>query len=150
MPLLNRRRSARKRSRDTGEHKRSEPSRVHPRPKSGQPPIIDVEDGTVVYPGGHLALDRLSLEIGRGEFAFVVGPTGCGKSTLIKMLIREIEPAAGKVRIAGRDINELDPDRTPYLRRSPPRSVCPFTVSADDLAWSVTPSAEDFACSFTS
>ena len=76
-----------------------------------------MEDGTVVYPGGHLALDRLSLQVGRGEFAFVVGPTGCGKSTLIKMLIREIEPAAGRVRIAGRDINELDPDRTPYLRR---------------------------------
>ncbi len=117
MPLLNRRRSARKRSRDTGEHKRREPRRADPRPKSGQPPIIDVEDGTVVYPGGHVALDRLSLQIGRGEFAFVVGPTGCGKSTLIKMLIREIEPAAGHVRIAGRDINELDPDRTPYLRR---------------------------------
>ena len=117
MPLLNRRRSARKRSRDTGEHKRPAPRRAHPRPKGGQPPIIDVEDGTVVYPGGQVALDRLSLQIGRGEFAFVVGPTGCGKSTLIKMLIREIEPAAGRVRIAGRDINELDPDRTPYLRR---------------------------------
>jgi len=117
MPLLNRRRSARKRSRDTGEHKRPAPRRVQPRPKSGQPPIIEVEDGTVVYPGGQVALDRLSLQIGRGEFAFVVGPTGCGKSTLIKMLIREIEPAAGRVRIAGRDINELDPDRTPYLRR---------------------------------
>ena len=106
-----------KRSRDRGEHGRPEPRRGHPRQKDGQPPIIEVEDGTVVYPGGHLALDRLSLQVGRGEFAFVVGPTGCGKSTLIKMLIREIEPAAGRVRIAGRDINELDPDRTPYLRR---------------------------------
>ncbi len=117
MPLLSRRRSATKRSRDRGEHGRPEPRRGHPRQKDGQPPIIEVEDGTVVYPGGHLALDRLSLQVGRGEFAFVVGPTGCGKSTLIKMLIREIEPAAGRVRIAGRDINELDPDRTPYLRR---------------------------------
>ena len=116
MPLLSRRRSATKRSRARGEH-RPEPRRGHPRQKGGQPPIIDVEDGTVVYPGGHVALDRLSLQVGRGEFAFVVGPTGCGKSTLIKMLIREIEPAAGHVRIAGRDINELDPDRTPYLRR---------------------------------
>ena len=116
MPLLSRRRSATKRSRARGEH-RPEPRRGHPRQKGDQPPIIDVEDGTVVYPGGHVALDRLSLQVGRGEFAFVVGPTGCGKSTLIKMLIREIEPAAGHVRIAGRDINDLDPDRTPYLRR---------------------------------
>jgi cell division transport system ATP-binding protein len=115
MPLLNRRRSATKRAREGGEHRRRAPRR--PRAQSGQPPIISVEDGTVVYPGGHVGLDRISLEIGRGEFAFVVGPTGCGKSTLIKMLIREIEPAAGRVRIAGKDINELDHNRTPYLRR---------------------------------
>ena len=76
-----------------------------------------VDDATVVYPGGHVALERLSLEIDRGEFAFIVGPTGCGKSTLIKMLIREIEPAAGTVQIAGKDINEMPADRTPYLRR---------------------------------
>jgi cell division transport system ATP-binding protein len=117
MPLLNRRRSARKRSRDRGEHTRRSPSLARSRPRSDQPPIIEVQEGTVVYPGGHVALDRISLQVGRGEFAFVVGPTGCGKSTLIKLLIREVEPAAGEVRIAGRDINELDPDRTPYLRR---------------------------------
>ena len=117
MPLLNRRRSASKRSRDAGEHKRRAPKRARPRPQSGQPPIISVEDATVVYPGGQVALDRVSLEIDRGEFAFVVGPTGCGKSTLIKMLIRDVEPAAGTVKIAGKDINELDHNRTPYLRR---------------------------------
>ena len=62
-------------------------------------------------PGRAGALDRVSLEIDRGEFAFVVGPTGCGKSTLIKMLIRDVEPAAGTVKIAGKDINELDHNR---------------------------------------
>ncbi|MGH2985655.1 MAG: cell division ATP-binding protein FtsE [Solirubrobacterales bacterium] len=117
MPLLKSRRASRRRDRDRDEHRRRAPRPSRQRPKSGQPPIISVEDGTVVYPGGHVALERISLEIDRGEFAFVVGPTGCGKSTLIKMLIREIEPAAGRVRIAGKDINELDPDRTPYLRR---------------------------------
>jgi cell division transport system ATP-binding protein len=117
MPLLNRRRSAGKRSRDRGAHTRRSPSLARSRPRSDQPPIIEVQEGTVVYPGGHVALDRISLQVGRGEFAFVVGPTGCGKSTLIKLLIRELEPAAGKVRIAGRDINELDANRTPYLRR---------------------------------
>jgi cell division transport system ATP-binding protein len=116
MPLLSRRRSA-KRSREGGDHKRRSPRRSGPRPQSGQPPIIAVEDATVVYPGGHVALERLSLEVQRGEFAFITGPTGCGKSTLIKMLIREIEPAEGRVRIAGRDINHLDHNRTPYLRR---------------------------------
>jgi cell division transport system ATP-binding protein len=88
------------------------------RPERGaRPPIVELRDTTVVYPGGHVGLERVSLAINRGEFAFVVGPTGCGKSTLIKMLIRELRPASGKVLIAGRDINELPADRVPMLRR---------------------------------
>jgi cell division transport system ATP-binding protein len=116
MPLLSRRRSARKRSREAGEH-RAAPRRPRAPRSAGGVPIIAVEDATVVYPGGHVALDRVSLEVDRGEFAFVVGPTGCGKSTLIKTLIRDVEPASGLVRIAGKDINQLDHSRTPYLRR---------------------------------
>ncbi len=117
MPLLTRR-SRRTRERDSGEHRRRRAPRGERSPKrSGQPPIISVYDATVVYPGGHVALERLSLEVQRGEFAFITGPTGCGKSTLIKMLIRDIEPAAGTVQIAGKDINSMPADRTPYLRR---------------------------------
>jgi cell division transport system ATP-binding protein len=85
-----------------------------PAPK---PPIVALKDATVVYPGGHVALERVTLEIERGEFAFVVGPTGCGKSTLIKMLIREVEPASGLVEIAGYDINDLPMAKVPHLRR---------------------------------
>ena len=48
------------------------------------PPIVELRDATVVYPGGHVALERVTFALDRGEFAFVVGPTGCGKSTLIK------------------------------------------------------------------
>jgi cell division transport system ATP-binding protein len=86
-------------------------------PESVRPPIVQLRDATVVYPGGHVALERVSLEVERGEFAFVVGPTGCGKSTLIKLLIREVEPASGQVLIAGHDINELPPGKVPLLRR---------------------------------
>jgi cell division transport system ATP-binding protein len=81
------------------------------------PPIIELRDATVVYPGGHVGVERVSFALRRSEFAFVVGPTGCGKSTLIKMLIREVEPASGEVRIAGRDINRLQRGRLPHLRR---------------------------------
>ena len=117
MPLLTRR-SSRRRDRDTGEHRRRRaPGGARSPKRSGQPPIISVYDATVVYPGGHVALEHLSLEVQRGEFAFITGPTGCGKSTLIKMLIRDIEPAAGTVQIAGKDINSMPADRTPYLRR---------------------------------
>jgi cell division transport system ATP-binding protein len=116
MPLLTRR-STKTRNRDQADHARREPRGRRAQRSSGQPPIISVEDATVVYPGGHVAIDRLSLDIDRGEFAFITGPTGCGKSTLIKTLIREVEPVEGSVRIAGKDINEMASDRTPYLRR---------------------------------
>jgi cell division transport system ATP-binding protein len=86
--------------------------------RPGGKPIIELRDVTKVYPGGHMALDRVSLAIDRGDFAFLVGPTGCGKSTLIKMLIRELEATEGTVRIAGRDIGALPEKKIPQLRRN--------------------------------
>jgi cell division transport system ATP-binding protein len=85
--------------------------------RRARPPIVELRDTTVVYPGGHVALERVSLKVHRSEFVFVVGPTGCGKSTLIKMLIKEVEPASGQVLIAGRDINRMPKKRVPFLRR---------------------------------
>ena len=82
-----------------------------------RPPIVELREATVVYPGGHVGLERVSLEVERGEFAFVVGPTGCGKSTLIRMLIREVDAASGKVLIAGRDIERMPSKKVPLLRR---------------------------------
>lgn len=88
------------------------------RPRKGGAPIIELRDVSKVYHGGHLALDRVSLAINRGEFVFLVGPTGCGKSTLIKTLIRELEPTDGTVSIAGRDIGKLPDKKIPQLRRN--------------------------------
>jgi cell division transport system ATP-binding protein len=88
------------------------------RRRPGGRPIIELRDVTKVYPGGHMALDRVSLAIDRGEFAFLVGPTGCGKSTLIKLLIRELAATEGVVRIAGRDIGALPEKKIPQLRRN--------------------------------
>jgi cell division transport system ATP-binding protein len=112
MALTRSRRRPRTRGREA-----AAPARARERTQQPRPPIVALRDATVVYPGGHVALERVSLEIERGEFAFVVGPTGCGKSTLIKLLIREIEPASGRVLIAGRDINELPAKKVPLLRR---------------------------------
>jgi len=87
------------------------------RPAAIAPPVVELRELTQVYPGGHIGLDRVTLEVQRGEFAFVVGPTGCGKSTLIKLLIGEVRPASGQVLIAGRDIDSLSPKKLPFLRR---------------------------------
>jgi len=91
-----------------------EPQRRRP----GGKPIIELRDVTKVYPGGHMALDRVSLAVDRGEFVFLVGPTGCGKSTLIKTLICDEEATDGTVRIAGRDIGALPEKKIPQLRRN--------------------------------
>ncbi|MDX6633541.1 MAG: cell division transport system ATP-binding protein [Solirubrobacterales bacterium] len=89
-------------------------------PPSGsyESPIVELREVSKVYPGGHVGLDRVSLSVFRGEFLFLVGPTGCGKSTFIKLLIRELAPNAGQVRIAGRDIGSLPEKRIPQLRRN--------------------------------
>ncbi len=86
--------------------------------RAGGRPIIELRDVTKVYPGGHMALDRVSLAVDRGEFVFLVGPTGCGKSTLIKTLIRDEAATEGAVRIAGRDIGALPEKKIPQLRRN--------------------------------
>jgi cell division transport system ATP-binding protein len=82
-----------------------------------RPPIVEMRRVTKVYPGGHVGLERVSLRVDRGEFVFLVGPTGCGKTTLIKTLIRELEPTEGEVLIAGRDISTLRDKKVPQLRR---------------------------------
>jgi cell division transport system ATP-binding protein len=116
MALLRTRKRGRSRTRES--HPPARAAREErARRAAPQPPIVELEDASVVYPGGHLGLDRVSLQVERGEFMFLVGPTGCGKSTFIKLLIREVELANGGLWIAGRDINALPADRTPYLRR---------------------------------
>jgi cell division transport system ATP-binding protein len=84
----------------------------------GGTPVVQLRDVTVVYPGGNVGLDGVSLAIDRGEFAFFVGATGCGKSTFIRLLMREVGAARGQVLIAGRDIVSLPEKKVPKLRRN--------------------------------
>jgi cell division transport system ATP-binding protein len=81
-------------------------------------PVVQFEDVSKVYDGGHVGLDRVSMRIGRGEFVFLVGPTGCGKSTCIRLLMKELEATSGIVSVAGRSLNDITPKRLPYLRRN--------------------------------
>ena len=69
------------------------------------------------YADGIKALRDVSLEIGAGEFVFIVGPTGAGKTTVLKMIYREETPTRGTVRVEGRDVTRMRPRDVPYLRR---------------------------------
>ena len=81
-------------------------------------PVVEFKNVTKVYDGGSVGLDRASMRIGRGEFVFLVGATGCGKSTCIRLLMKELEASQGEILIAGRSLSEIPRDRVPYLRRN--------------------------------
>ena len=81
-------------------------------------PVIDLDGVTKVYDGGQVALDRVSFRMARGELVFLVGATGCGKSTLMRLLLKEMEPSQGEIRIAGRELGAIAAKRVPMLRRN--------------------------------
>jgi cell division transport system ATP-binding protein len=79
--------------------------------------LIQVRGVSKAYPGGLLALNRVSLDIRKGEFVFIVGQSGAGKSTLVKLLYREEVPTEGRVMVAGKDVTRMRRREVPFLRR---------------------------------
>ena len=79
--------------------------------------LIRIRDIKKTYKNGVTALYDLTLTIKKGEFVFVIGHTGCGKSTLIKMLYREESPDKGSINVGGIDVTKLKNRKTYKLRR---------------------------------
>ena len=89
---------------------------------AGDPPeprriSIALEDVSKVYPNGRRALADVDLAVPDGDFVFLVGPSGAGKTTLIKLLIRDEVATSGTVFVAGRDVSRLPRRDVPKLRR---------------------------------
>jgi len=80
--------------------------------------MISFENVTKDYKGGSVAIRDMSVEIDKGEFVFLVGSSGSGKTTFIRLLLREEIPTQGRILVAGRDIANLSQWRIPYLRRN--------------------------------
>ena len=79
--------------------------------------LIKVEHAYKIYKNGTTAIADLSVTIDKGEFVFVIGSTGSGKSTFIKMLYREEKPTRGKVIVGGIDVAKLRNSKVYKLRR---------------------------------
>ena len=80
--------------------------------------MIRLENVQKTYKGNVVALRDVSIDIQKQEFVFLVGPTGSGKSTLIRLLIKEDTPDAGRIWVAGKDIGRLSSWKVPLLRRN--------------------------------
>jgi cell division transport system ATP-binding protein len=80
--------------------------------------MILFENVTKTYPRTtRPALDAVSLEVQRGEFVFVVGQSGSGKSTMMQLVMKEQDPTAGRILVAGRELDRLPDRKVPALRR---------------------------------
>ena len=64
------------------------------------------------------ALKDVTVKLGKGEFCYVTGPSGAGKTTMLKMLYGAVQPTEGKLLVGGVDVSKLSPRRLPYLRRN--------------------------------
>ena len=79
--------------------------------------MIRLEDVSKRYPNGTVALQDVDLNIDQGDFAFLVGSSGAGKSTIIRLLIREELPTSGRVIVDEKDVATLRRSQIPNLRR---------------------------------
>jgi cell division transport system ATP-binding protein len=80
--------------------------------------VIRFENVTKIYPGtSRPALDNISLEVAKGEFVFLVGASGSGKSTFLRLTLKEERPTSGAIHVAGRDVARLPGWKVPQLRR---------------------------------
>lgn len=80
--------------------------------------MIRLDHVTMIYPNGVTALNDVSFSIEKGEFVFIVGGSGSGKTSIIKLLMREIEATQGSIYVEGVDITRVSKRKIPKLRRN--------------------------------
>jgi len=80
--------------------------------------MIIFQKVTKRFGDGTQALDQISFQIKEGEFVFLIGPSGAGKTTVMKLLRREMKPSEGTILVKDKNLNELEEKEVPQLRRN--------------------------------
>jgi cell division transport system ATP-binding protein len=93
------------------------PARSAPTPPDARN-MIEFRDVDMHYPTGDIGLDGATFNVRQGEFVFLVGSTGSGKSTIMNLLIKERDATGGTIRVAGRPLETMDRSKVPYYRRN--------------------------------
>jgi len=112
--------------------------------------MIVFEDVTKVYEPDVAALQNVSFGIDKGEFVFIVGASGSGKSTAIRLLLKELEPTSGRIFVGGRDLGRLKGSKVPLLRRNigcvfQDFKLLPSRSAADNVAYALKVQGESRA-----
>lgn len=97
--------------------------------------MISLRNVSLAYPNGTRALDTVSLEIGKGEFVFLVGHSGTGKTSLLRLLYREIKASTGEITVDGIRVDRLHARRIPALRRHLGVVFQDFKLLGDKTVW---------------
>ena len=79
--------------------------------------MIKLSSVTKVYENGARGVDNISLEINQGEFVFIIGSSGSGKTSLVRLLLKETEPTAGQILVNDIDLGQLTRKKMPEYRR---------------------------------
>ena len=82
--------------------------------------MITFDNVSKTYENGFIALRDVSFHIDKGEFVFLVGSSAAGKSTIIKLMMKELDHTSGEILINGIDVGDLRRKDIPYFRRTPP------------------------------
>ncbi|HYF11458.1 MAG TPA: ATP-binding cassette domain-containing protein, partial [Actinomycetota bacterium] len=93
--------------------------------------MISLQRVSKTYRNGTVALDDVSVEVDKGEFVFIVGQSGSGKSTFIRLLLKEEDASKGEIYVAGKNLARLTSWKIPHLRRNIGTVFQDFKLLAD-------------------
>jgi cell division transport system ATP-binding protein len=117
-------------------------------PVAGPASMIVFESVTKIYEPDVTALRDVSFVIDKGEFVFVVGASGSGKSTIVRLLLKELEPSRGRIVVGGRDLTRLRRSKVPLLRRNvgcvfQDFKLLPTRTAAENVAYALKVQGEN-------